>query len=319
MAHFIFKNKTMYQQTIEPFGSFEKYTFRNEKGDSFSIVPQYGANLLNLQFKGLNILDGYDTPEALIENKWSKNIILFPYPNRLRDGRYMHQGKEYQFKINNAATQNSIHGFSKDVVMHVTNTKVSARSASITCRYQHLATHIAYPFRFTFQITYILRGSHFEVKMSFKNEDTIPIPVGLGWHPYFRISEKSDDSFLEMPDCLSVVIDERMLPTGEKIDFIDFKNIKKIDNTVLDNCFYIKNQTENAQTILQSKKGKLTFWQETGPQKWNFLQIFTPPHRMSVAIEPMTCNVDVFNNQDGLISLSPKQTLKAGFGLSFKS
>ncbi|MEZ4982484.1 MAG: hypothetical protein R2769_13060 [Saprospiraceae bacterium] len=36
---------------------------------------------------------------------------MIPYPNRIRDGKYEWKGNSYSFPINNAATQNSIHGF----------------------------------------------------------------------------------------------------------------------------------------------------------------------------------------------------------------
>ena len=323
----------MYKHTIEPFGKFEKHTIENEQGDSFSIVPAFGANLLDLKFNNISVLDGYHTPEELIKNSWSKNIILFPFPNRLRDGRYTHEGVTYQFDINNADTQNAIHGFSKDVPMTVEKVKTDSSEGSITCEYQHDGTHKAYPFQFNFKITFSLksnnetelslraergrRGSELEINMQFTNLENKPIPVGLGWHPYFRISEQSDDTSLQMPDCQLIMIDERMLPTGEKRAFKDFETLKKIGTTFLDNGFYINNQTKNAEVILQSELGTLTYWQETGEGKWNYVQVFTPPHRQSIAVEPMTCNMDAFNNKDGLVLLTPQATLKGKFGVIF--
>ncbi len=307
----------MYKHTIEPFGKFEKHTIENEQGDSFSIVPAFGANLLDLKFNHISVLDGYRRPEELIKNSWSKNIILFPFPNRLRDGRYTHEGVTYQFDINNADTQNAIHGFSKDVPMTVEKVKTDVHQGSITCEYQHNGSHKAYPFKFMFKIAFILRGSALEIEMQFTNHENKPIPAGLGWHPYFRISEKLDDTSLQMPDCQLIMIDERMLPTGEKRTFKDFENLKKIGTTFLDNGFYIINQDENAEVILQSELGTLIYWQETGEGKWNYVQVFTPPHRQSIAIEPMTCNMDAFNNKEGLVLLTPQATLKGKFGVIF--
>jgi aldose 1-epimerase len=309
----------MFYHKIEPFGKFEKHVFSNDKGDAFAVVPQFGMCLLDLQFNHLSVLDGYTTPEELIDNKWSKNIILLPYPNRLRDGQYAHEGKTYQFELTNAATQNSIHGFGKDAPMTVDSVWENAKDTGIKCSWQHDGSHAAYPFRFTAEITMILRGGKFEMTMAFKNNSEQVIPVGLGWHPYFKMSEKSNDSALKMPDCQLIGIDERMLPTGEKTDFKLFKRLTTISDSTLDNGFFIKNQTKNAETVLASEHGKLTFWQETGARKWNFLQVFTPPHRKSVAIEPMTCNIDAFNNGDGLVILKPSESLEGAFGVRFKA
>jgi aldose 1-epimerase len=308
----------MFHHKIEPFGAFEKHVFSNDKGDSFSVVPQFGACLLDLQFNHLSVLDGYATPEELIEGKWSKNIILLPYPNRLRDGRYVHNDATYQFDLTNAATQNSIHGFGYDAPMVVDMVWKNAKETGIKCSWQHDGTHAAYPFPFTAEIKMILRGPKFDMTMAFKNDGNLAIPVGLGWHPYFKMSEKSDDSSLKMPDCQLIGIDDRMLPTGKKTAFKGFKRLTPIRNKTLDNGFLMNNQTQNAETILASAHGKLTFWQETGERKWNFLQVFTPPHRKSVAIEPMTCNIDAFNNGDGLVMLKPSESMGGAFGVRFK-
>lgn len=308
----------MFYHKITPFGAFEKHVFSNDNGDAFAVVPEFGACLLDLQFGSLSVLDGYETPEALVANKWAKNIILLPYPNRLRDGVFAHEGTTYQFELTNPDTQNSIHGFGKDAPMAVDTVWTGNFDAGMTCSWQYLGENTAYPFPFTAKMTLILRGSNFEIKMSLQNDSNKTIPVGLGWHPYFKMSEKSNGSSLQMPDCQLIVIDERMLPTGEKTDFDAFKTLTPINNSTFDNGFYIKNQTKNAETILASERGELTFWQETGFQKWNFLQVFTPPHRKSVAIEPMTCNIDAFNNGDGLVMLKPNEILGGAFGVRFK-
>lgn len=307
----------MYKHTVEPFGKFEKHTIQNAQGDSFALVPAFGANLLDLKFDNVSILDGYQTPEELVANKWSKNIILFPFPNRLKDGQYTHEGITYQFYINNADTQNAIHGFSKDVEMLVESTFTDSHHGIITCAYHHDGTHKAYPFKFKFTITFVLRGSEFEIEMQFINLEDKPIPVGLGWHPYFHMAEKSNDVSLQMPNSQLIIVDERMLPTGKKQAYDAFSDLKKIDATFLDNGFYLTDQTKNAEVILESELGKLTYWQETGKGKWNFVQIFTPPHRHSIAIEPMTCNIDAFNNKDGLTMLQSNESLGGKFGVKF--
>lgn len=308
----------MYNYVKKTFGAFEKYIISNDSGDSMTIVPAFGANLLDLQFGDISVIDGYQTPEALVENAWGKSIVLFPFPNRLRDGRYTHDGNAYQFPINNEDTNNAIHGFGYKTEMTVSEVKTTENEGILTCCYTHDGAHEAYPFRFTFQITFILRGSSLDVEMTFTNNDSKVIPVGLGWHPYYRLSEKSDDTFLQMPDCQLVAIDERMLPTGSKSDFTDFQTLTQIKDGFLDNGFYLKNQTQNAAIILSSNVGKLTCWQETGAGKWNFVQVFTPPHRKSIAIEPMTCNVDAFNNKDGLVLLQPESVLTGRFGVRFQ-
>ncbi len=307
----------MYNHLIEPFGSFKKHTIKNTHGDSFSIVPEYGANLIDLKFKGQCVIDGFQTPDELAKGAWGKSIILFPYPNRLRDGRYTFNGKTYQFDINNADTGNSIHGFSSNVKMDVVKSDFNENIGSIVCEFRHDGSHLAYPFKFTFQVQFTLSDSALNVNMAFTNNEKFEIPVGLGWHPYFKISERIEDTSLKMPETHFINIDDRMLPTGEKTPFHEFDDLKRIDSYSLDNGFFILNQSKPAEVILESEMGRLTYWQETGEAKWNFLQVFTPPQRNSIALEPMTCNIDAFNNGDGLVLLKPQSTLSGDFGVRF--
>lgn len=60
---------------------------------------------------------------------------------------------------------------------------------------------------------------------------------------------------------------------------------------------------------------KIEPWQEKGPNKYNYLQLYIPPDRNSIAIEPMTCNIDAFNNHNGLITLQPKESFDAKYGV----
>ena len=53
-------------------------------------------------------------------------------------------------------------------------------------------------------------------------------------------------------------------------------------------------------------------------KQFPYFQVFTPPHRESVALEPMSCNVDAFNNRQGLIALEPDKEWKCKMEVVFK-
>jgi aldose 1-epimerase len=59
----------------------------------------------------------------------------------------------------------------------------------------------------------------------------------------------------------------------------------------------------------------LNIWQETGRNKYEYLVIYTPPDRKSIAIEPMTSNVNSFNNGESLIQLAPGKEYSSSFGI----
>jgi aldose 1-epimerase len=305
----------------QPFGTFEKYTFADKKGNAMEIVPACGANLLDLRFDGLSVLDGYRTPKELKAMAWAKSAVLVPFPNRLRDGKYNFLNVNYQLPLNHPASGNAIHGFGKDAKMKVIKAWATETEAGLYCRWHYKGELTGYPFRFTFETTQILReGGDFEMTMLIRNRHNSPIPVGLGCHHYFVLSDKVDDTSLQLPDCQQIILDsERMLPTGEKRQFDDFKDLTPLSQTALDHGFVLNDQQKGVvEVILTSNRGRMTYWQEKGKGRFNYIQVFTPPHRQSIAVEPMTCAGNAFNSGDGLVVLQQRHSLRGTFGVRFE-
>lgn len=307
----------MYKHSTETFGAFTKHILRNEKtGQQLAILPEYGAIVLDLQLQGVSILDTYQTPQEVINNSWAKNTVLFPFPNRLKDGTYDWGGETYHFFANESLTNTALHGFGQDKPMKVTLLEVEENYASITCLYTDYGKHEAYPFQFSVEMIFTLSDEKgFELELVMRNHDDQAIPAGLGWHPYFAMGPKADVYRLKMPECKLVGIDERMLPTGKTYEYDEFSELRPVGITVLDNCFELPIQEGKAEVLVQGEKGTLHYWQETGVGKYNFLQVFIPPLRHCIALEPMTCAPDAFNNGMGLARLEPGEKLSGHFGV----
>ena len=310
----------MFQQTIEPFGVFQKHIIISPDGaQRMAFVPGYGACLLELVLNGVPVLDGYDTADAMIEGRYGKNIVLYPFPNRLKKGTYHWQGREYKFPINDQDTGNALHGFGKDRPMQVSRMDMDEHGASATSIRYEAGEESAYPFVFSFSITYTLRAEGaFEVDLRFRNHDETPIPAGMGWHPYFKLADKVDAMSIQLPPCRRVEIDEAMIPTGCLLPESRFSEATSIGDQVIDNCFQLEGEGPLAEVLLSGPAGSLRYLQQTGPGKFNYLQGFIPPHRASIAIEPMTCNIDAFNNAMGLLLLEPGEEAHAGIRIEWQ-
>jgi len=311
----------MYQTEITTFGEFERYTFFSEhRQNQFSIVPGYGLNLLDLQLEGQPLLDAYLDAAELKIGEWYKNTLLFPFPNRLKDGRYSHNGKNYQFPINEPSTQTAIHGFGNTAAFEVTKVTPGKEAIEVHCLHQASGERPYYPFPFRLEVKIHLSDTNgFRMELTFHNTGMESLPVGLGWHPYFAFGETVDQLKLQLPPCRKVAIDEQMIPTGDTISFDAFNQLSTIKETNLDNCFKLLPDTTGiAQAVIVSSKGRLRYWQESGAGRFPFLQVFTPPKRESIALEPMTCNINGFNNQDGLVVLGAGEMLKGAFGVEWQ-
>ncbi len=301
----------MFQLDTTSFGPYTLYTISHPaSGHRFSVVPEKGGTLLDLWFHGASVLDGYATPEELDEAKWGKSAILFPFPNRLRDGSYTWQGNEYQFPINNAATGNAIHGFARQFPFQITDITTTEHEGGCTLVFDYDGHLPYYPFACRLDVRFVLSSDGvFSTTVRMENKHQAAIPAGFGWHPYFRLSPDAvDSSAFSLTACQKVGIDERMIPTGDRSTYDTFVTEKGITDTVLDNCFYFEN---DITAVL--RHGDRTLRMDVPAAQFPYFQVFTPPHRTSVAFEPMTCNINAFNNGDGLLHLEAGEVWEGTF------
>jgi len=310
---------SLFQLDESNFGPYRRYRFHHpDTKHGFDIVPAVAANVTEIRFAGTNVLDGYETPDELHAGKWGKSAILFPFPNRLRDGTYSWHGKDYSFPLNNAATNNAIHGFVRHESFDVERIELTEEIATITCRFVADGKNPAYPFPFIFKVTFGMSSrGEFTARFVVTNQHSQSIPVGLGWHPYFRLTPRADEHSLQLPPCERVEIDERMIPTGKQIAYADFQDERLLGETTLDTCFAAAQSESIVRASLSANAQRLCL--EAPPEQFPFFQVFTPPARSSIAIEPMTCNVDAFHNREGLVELAAGSTWTTEFRIRNES
>ena len=308
----------MYQLSKENIGKYEVLHFSDKKsGHHLKVVPEKGGIISEFGMHGNILLKGYDNFAELDTLSWSRAALLAPFPNRLRDGKFSFGGEQFSFPINNEATQTAIHGLIRQFPFTADDIVTEEDYCQVTCSTSYDGDKDYFPFSFKATVIYTL---HNEQGLSFvfsvSNTGDRAVPVGLGWHPYFKISEKVDDCRLKLPDLSMVEIDAQMIPTGQTAPFTAFSASEKIEDFVFDNCFKINADfdSEFAEVHLTSKRGTLTYFQ---PVRYPFLQIFTPPQRDCIAFEPMSCNVDAFNNGEGLQVLLPGESTDLACRVNF--
>ena len=270
--------------SVEPYdwGSFQCFRVRKstEKTEGFAFCPAMGMSLLDLHFKGNQVLDAFSKPAELEKLDWMKNTILFPFPNRLKKGQYSVKKKDYQFPVNDPATGNAIHGFIANRPFTILEINEGKKSASVTAVYEHTPgkKNDPYPFHFRFEIRYSMNEDHcFRIDFRLHNLSEQKIPVGVGWHPYFRIEKKVEDVRLKLPKVEQIEIDKKMIPTGKQRKYSEFEKFTKIKDTELDNCFQILDKGNEVETRIKGDKYRLDLNQPIGEDQFAYLQVFTPP------------------------------------------
>lgn len=310
---------------FEKFGKQELIKISNtETNEYVTILPETGGMLLDLVFsfndESFSVLDAYQNEVELIENLANsfKGSNLFPFPNRIDGGKYTYNGMEHQLLLNFPNEGNSIHGLLFDKKFEVLETFADDEQASIKLQFDTHGELTGYPWPFRIIMEYIFNsGTGLTIKSHFFNTANVKIPAGIGYHPYFKLDSKVNELFLEFPAKEFFQVNNRMLPTGETVIYNEFNKSKRINTTDFDSCFALDSSSSPAETIIYSEKlkGGISIWQKTGNKQLNYLQVYTPPHRESIAIEPMTCIANAFNNQTGLIEIDPKQQIEVSWGV----
>jgi aldose 1-epimerase len=310
----------------EKFGAYSQFKlFDSQTSEYVSILPHLGGSVnemvLNHQDQLIPIIDGYKSEKDVNENLETsfKGSNLFPYPNRIADARFSFEGKDYELPMNFPHEKNAIHGLVYKKNFNVIEQESGEIGCKLFIKYMVEEKIEGYPFNYQLEITYKLHAEKgFECETKISNLDDQHIPFGHGWHPYFITGKSSiNDLWLQFPSDEILEVNQRGIPTGKSEKYTNFNQLQQIAQTELDSCFLLEESEKPAEIhiVNRTKNFGYTIWQERGINKYNFLQIYTPPKRKSIAIEPMTCAPNVFNNGKGLIVLSPLERVSVSWGI----
>ncbi|EQD37258.1 Aldose 1-epimerase, partial [mine drainage metagenome] len=141
------------------------------------IINEIGLHINELILDGIEILkpskDGHQTHGGC--------AFLLPYANRIKNGFYKFNSENYELQKN--VEGNSIHGFGKELLW-----EVKMKNKHIVDGMCSIIGH-GYPFNLKANIRLELDSSTFRVRLYFKNEGKIQLPLSPGAHPYFLFSE----------------------------------------------------------------------------------------------------------------------------------
>ncbi len=194
-------------------------------GASATVLPSYGFNLFSLKLPAggavREVLDSYPDFAANPRDPGRNGTpVLFPFPNRIRGGRYHFGGKDYQVPVTKAP--NAIHGFAMNVAWDVVEHKADANEAFVVGRYQISKNSPQmrpfWPADAVLQIRYGLSGRRLTMTITVTNPTAEELPYGFGIHPYFRLPlDPGGDpaqTLVVLPAARYWVLSE-FLPTGE--------------------------------------------------------------------------------------------------------
>ena len=274
---------------------------------SLDILPDTGASVLNLRAaSGRPVLRAVD-PAAVQTSSQCASFSLLPYSNRIRDARFLFQGREVSLRVN---TKDGLaqHGDVRNRPWRVSRTGDDALVGEFDSRD---FADMNWPWAFTARVEYRLSGPHFDTTLTLTNVDRSEMPAGMGLHPYFERRQDGVDPRLSFGAALAYDTDERSLPTAQarllRPDE-DYRTPHAVAERTIDRGY----AAWDGVAHLDWGGRALTL---TTDNVYSHLIVFTAPDG-SLALEPVTHATDAFNLAAQGVGGVDMRTLTPGQSLS---
>lgn len=195
----------------------------NRTDTTVSVVVTMG-NAYEMVVKGQNVIrTPFNSVDEFRARPGLNGIpLLAPFANRLDEQAFYANGKKYNFdmELGNVRGAIPIHGYlsgAKDWTL--VEAKADAKAAWVTSRlefYRNPQWMKQFPFAHTLQITYRLQDGELEVRTRLDNLSVEPMPVAIGFHPYFQLTDSTrEDWTLSIGARTRWLLAQNKIPTGE--------------------------------------------------------------------------------------------------------
>jgi aldose 1-epimerase len=297
-----------------------------------SILPSVGNVAISMKVKGQDILRW---PYASIEEFKSRPALsgipfLGPWANRLDEQAFYANGKRYAFdmELGNVRGAIPIHGFlSSTDQWQVVEAKADAKSAWVTSKlefFKHPMWMKQFPFAHTIEITHRLQDGVLQVQTKITNLAADPMPVAIGFHPYYKLTDSTRDEWtISVGAQKHWILSPMKIPTGETEPaekFFSNPQAAALKDYNLDDVFsdLTRDAQGRAHMIVKGKRQQLDIMLDSN---WRSVVIWSPKPQTDpnfIAFEPMAGITDAMNlAQKGLYkelqSIPPGAVWEASF------
>lgn len=237
------------------FGIYDQFTIQNEK--MLVELLSYGATIKKIIFEGKDVSLGYDTPEEYENGTFYVGSTIGRYGNRIHEGRFSLNGKEYQVDKNEKGIT-CLHGGFQGFDKLLWKGEIISENA-VSFSLESKDGQCGFPGNLSMKIVFTLENSSLILSYFAKcDDDTIFNPTN---HVYFNLDgyDGSDcrEMILNLPAEHYLPVDDYLIPTGEiasvsgtKFDFTSPRPIAED----FDHCFVygLRKEFRYAGTLLSS-------------------------------------------------------------------
>ena len=264
--------------------------------------------------------------------------ILLPFANRIR-GKVSPDGKTITTTVDGQAVtlpanwsgnepgaeKHAIHGLMRSSQFHDVKIHNVADSSSVSAVLHAGNFDGHWPSETDVRIDVALDHAEFKVTVTATNVGQQPLPIGIGWHPYFVIpGDDRQQARLHIPSQTRAVMNnyDDTFTTGQRVSVIgtpyDFSlpDGKVLGSQYLDDNFSELAYNSKGQTIseLIDPKAKYGLRLITLSPQIRSIQVYAPPTKNFVAIEPQFNLPDPYNKNwgntnTGMVVLKPGESV----------
>ncbi len=287
------------------------------------VATTIGHNAYSMKIKGREI---FWTPFAHLGEAKAKpalfgNPFLAPWANRIDGFSYFVNGKERKLNASAGTLRpdgngNPIHG----MVLYTDQWQVvefAATDAGAVLRSKldlgrNPAWMEQFPFAHMIEMTYRLVNGELEVITEIENQGNEPMPVAIGYHPYYRLDGGRDQWTATIAAREHVDLTPNLIPNGKRSPVANTQ--LPLRGNQLDDVYssLVRNAKGEAEFAVSNGTQRLVF--AFGP-KYQVGVVYAPPGRDFICFEPMAAITDAFNQHHRgqyaeLQSISPKSKWK---------
>jgi aldose 1-epimerase len=290
----------------------QTHVLLTSNGYTAGVSPETGGSLLFWRHDGVDLMRPA-LPEAVDEKAADKTAMfpLVPYSNRIRGGAFIYWGIRRTVPKNHPVVPDPLHGEGWQRVWSIKE----QTETSVTIAFSHNGKN-GFPFAYEAEETFEIADAKLSASLKLTNKGGIPMPCGLGFHPFFL---RDDDTVVKFKN--KMLWAHESAPPRERPIKVPpewpFDKGLKIDTLELDTCFGGFDGTAEITYPSQNRKITMTAYGDFG-----HVVVWSPKGEKFFCVEPVTNANDAFNLASrgvagtGIKTLDPEESLRETMTLS---
>ena len=273
-----------------------------------SLLPGSGNVTIEMRVKGHNVLRFPYASADEFREKDPRGMagipFLGPWANRLDEHAFYANGRRFAFDmgLGNIRGELPIHGFLTTTDRwRVVDVGADSQGAWVTSRLEFYRDPVwmkQFPFAHTVEMTHCLTGGVLEVATRIENLSFESMPVAVGFHPYFELTDSARDEWtIAVAAKTRWVLAPGKVPTGETEPverFFPNRHAVPLVDYELDDVFGDLERDGAGRAVMSVSGKRQRVDVEFGPN-FKAAVVYAPRDRNFICFEPMAGITDSMN------------------------